>query len=189
MTRTRLTASERGEQLVAAAVKAFATAGYAGTSTDDVARLAGVSQPYVIRLFGSKQRLFIATHEHAAGRNEQVFQQAAERQADLDSLATAYDELLAERDLLAVLLHGYAASSDPAIGAAVRTGFGRIYQLIRDLTGATAEQTREFLATGMLLTVLASMQVIGPAAVPCEPWMTELGETIFKPHVEEKSAG
>jgi AcrR family transcriptional regulator len=104
--RIRLTASERGEQLVTAAVRAFATGGYAGTSTDDVARLAGVSQPYVIRLFGSKQRLFIAAVEHAAGRIEQVFRRAAEGEADLESLGGAYDELLVERDLLAVLLHG-----------------------------------------------------------------------------------
>ncbi|MFC6019764.1 TetR/AcrR family transcriptional regulator [Plantactinospora solaniradicis] len=184
MTRTRLTASERGEQLVAAAVTAFATAGYAGTSTDDVARLAGVSQPYVIRLFGSKQRLFIATVEHAAGRIEQVFRRAADLQADLASLGTAFDELLAERDLLAVLLHGYAASSDPAIGSAVRACYGRIYQLIRDLTGATVEETREFLATGMLLTVLASIRVIGPDAVTPEPWMSEIAETIYKPEPE-----
>ncbi|MBE1485300.1 TetR/AcrR family transcriptional regulator [Plantactinospora soyae] len=181
MTRTRLTASERSEQLVAAAVTAFSTAGYAGTSTDDVARLAGVSQPYVIRLFGSKQRLFIATVEHAAGRIEQAFQRAAERQPDLASLRIAYDELLVERDLLAVLLHGFAASSEPAIGFAVRVCYGRIYQLVRDLTGATAQETREFLATGMLLTVLASIHVIGPDAVAPEPWMSELAETIYKP--------
>ena len=43
MTRTRLTAAERSEQLVTAAVTAFAAAGYAGTTTDEVARLAGVS--------------------------------------------------------------------------------------------------------------------------------------------------
>ncbi|MGC4815691.1 TetR/AcrR family transcriptional regulator [Micromonospora sp. DT228] len=187
MTRTRLTASERGEQLVAAAVKAFAAAGYAGTTTDDVARLAGVSQPYVVRLFGSKQRLFIATVEHAAGRIEQAFQRAAERQADLPSLATAYEELLTEHDLLAVLLHGYAASSDPTIGAAVRVCFGRIYQLVRDVTGATAEETREFLATGMLLTVMASIRVIGSDAVTPEPWMSEIAATIYKPAPESGS--
>ena len=54
MTRTRLTAGERQDQLLAAAVTAFSERGYAGTTTDQVARLAGVSQPYVIRLFGTK---------------------------------------------------------------------------------------------------------------------------------------
>ncbi len=60
MSRPRLTAAKRTEQIVCAAIGAFSTKGYAGTSTDDVARAAEVSQPYVIRLFGSKQRLFVA---------------------------------------------------------------------------------------------------------------------------------
>ena len=178
MTRTRLTAAQRSEQLVTAAVTAFGNTGYAGTTTDDVARLAGVSQPYVIRLFGSKQRLFVAAVERACGRIEDAFRDAAEEQADLHSLGAAYGALLAERDLLAVLLHGYAACSDPAISPVVRAGFGRIYELIRELTGASAEQAQEFLATGMLLTVLASMRVVGPDAVQPEPWMTDLVESL-----------
>lgn len=174
MTRTRLTAAERGEQLVDAAVRAFARAGYAGTSTDDVARLAGVSQPYVIRLFGSKQRLFIAAVEHATGRIEQIFQDAASERADLETLGDGYDRLLAEPDLLAILMHGFAASADPEIGARVRDRFGRIYTLIRELTGADARQTRDFLAAGMLITVLGAMRVTGPEAVTPDTWMVEL---------------
>ncbi len=76
---TRPSTNERSDQLVRAAVTAFAAAGYAGTTTDDVARLAGVSQPYVIRLFGSKQKLFVAAIEHACGRIEQAFRDAAPR--------------------------------------------------------------------------------------------------------------
>ncbi|MEQ4301761.1 TetR/AcrR family transcriptional regulator [Plantactinospora sp. B6F1] len=189
MARTRLTAAERGEQLAAAAVQAFAVSGYAGTSTDDVARLAGVSQPYVIRLFGSKQRLFIAAVEHAAARIEQVFRDAAERSPDLESLGEAYDELLAERDLLAVLLHGFAASADPAIGSAVRDCFGRIYRLVRELTGADTVETRDFLGIGMLLTVLAAMQVVGPGAVPPEPWMSEIAESFQDACAEPETGG
>jgi AcrR family transcriptional regulator len=177
MTRTRLTAAERSEQLVDAAITAFATSGYAGTATDDVARLAGVSQPYVIRLFGSKQNLFIAAVEQACDRVEETFRQAAKDTATLAGLAGAYRSLLAERELLGVLLHGYAASSEDAIGAVMRRGYGRIYQVIRELTGAPAEEVRMFLAHGMLITVLAAMRVIGPAAVAPEPWMTELVES------------
>jgi AcrR family transcriptional regulator len=177
MTRTRLTAAERSEQLVDAAISAFAGSGYAGTSTDDIARLAGVSQPYVIRLFGSKQKLFLAAVEQACGQVEQTFREAAKDDADLASLAKAYRTLLAERELLGVLLHGYAASADPAIGAVVRARFGRIYQVIGELTGAAPEEVRVFLAHGMLITVLASMRIIGPDAVEPEPWMTELIES------------
>ena len=176
-TRTRLTAAERSEQLVSAAVTAFARSGYAGTTTDDVARLAGVSQPYVIRLFGSKQRLFIAAVGHACGRIEQAFRQALLADPDLASIGDAYDELLAERDLMAVLLHGFAACSDPVIGPVVRAGFGKIYQVIRELSGATPEEVRDSLGLGMLLTVLAAMQIVGPDPVPHERWMTDLIES------------
>lgn len=174
MTRTRLTAAERCEQLVDAAIIAFAATGYAGTSTDDVARLAGVSQPYVIRLFGSKQKLFISAIKKACGRIEQTFRAAAKDDAELTALAAAYRTLLDERELLGVLLHGYAASSDPEIGAVVRRQFGLIYQTIRELTGAAPEEARQFLAHGMLITVLAAMRVIGPDSVPADPWLTEL---------------
>lgn len=176
--RTRMTASERVEQLVQAAVIAFAASGYAGTTTDEVARLAGVSQPYVIRLFGSKQRLFIAVTEHACGRIEETFRRAAERQADLSTLANAYGTLLAERELLLVMLHGFAASSDPAIGPVVRNRFGRIYQVVRELTGASPEDVKQFLAKGMLLTVLAAMQAVGPDAVPPNESLAELLDTL-----------
>ncbi len=39
---------------------AFGVGGFAGTSTEEIARLAGVSQPYLFRLFGTKQDLFLA---------------------------------------------------------------------------------------------------------------------------------
>src|SRR6187455_2022469 len=55
---TRMNAGERREQILAAASRAFAQSGYAGTSTDAVAKEAGVSQPYVVRMFGTKAELF-----------------------------------------------------------------------------------------------------------------------------------
>jgi AcrR family transcriptional regulator len=172
--RTRLTAEERHQQLVVAAVTAFTTGGYAGTTTDQVARLAGVSQPYVIRLFGTKQELFLATLKYAADRIEQTFREAAAVQADLPSLGMAYDRLLAERELITVLLHGFAAGADPAIGPVIRNCFGRIYTTVQELTGASPEEIRDFLAFGMLLTVLGAMRVVGPDAAPAEGWMTEM---------------
>jgi AcrR family transcriptional regulator len=176
-TRTRLTAAERSEQLIRAAVKAFATSGYAGTTTDDIARLAGVSQPYVIRLFRSKQHLFIAAMQHACGRIEEVFREAAgdAGHAELMDLATRYKALLDEPELLGVLLHGYAAAGvHPEIGAVVRERYGRLWTLIGELTGAPLEDRRNFMAIGMLITVLSAMRVIGPDAVEHQPWMTEL---------------
>jgi AcrR family transcriptional regulator len=176
-TRTRLTAAERGEQVLRAAITAFAANGYAGTKTDEIARLAGVSQPYVIRLFGTKQQLFLAATERVCDRIEELFRAAAGERAELIDLGRAYDVFLAERELLVVLLHGFAASADPAIGEPVRARYGRMYNLVRELTGASAEETREFMAHGMLLAVMAAMQVAGPDAIAA-PWATEMLETL-----------
>jgi AcrR family transcriptional regulator len=179
MPRTRLTAEERHEQLIGAAVTAFSQGGYAGTTTDQVARLAGVSQPYVIRLFGTKQQLFIAAIGHTCDRIEEHFRAAAARDAPtLEALATSYNGLIAERELITLLLHGFAAAGDPTIGDVIRAGFGRIYATVRELTGADAQQARDFMAMGMLCTVLGSLRLVGPGAVQTEPWMAEMAGTL-----------
>jgi len=177
MTRVRLTAAERGEEVLRAAVCAFGNSGYEGTKTDEIARLAGVSQPYVIRLFGSKQQLFLAAVQHVCARIEQVFRDAAAESPDLGSLARGYERMSEERELLLVLLQGFSASADPVIGDVVREGFGSIYRLIRELTGASAVEAREFLSTGMLLTVMTAMQVLGPEARPAA-WAGEIISTL-----------
>jgi AcrR family transcriptional regulator len=174
MTRTRLTAEERHQQLVEAAVTAFSLGGYAGTTTDQVARLAGVSQPYVIRIFRTKQELFIAATNHAAERIEATWRAAAAEEATLERLGHAYGELLADRELITMLLHGFTASDDPAIGDPVRACFGRLYGVVGELTGATPEEVRAFFGEGMLLTCLAAMRVVGPGAVAPQPWMSSL---------------
>ncbi|AGL18120.1 TetR/AcrR family transcriptional regulator [Actinoplanes sp. N902-109] len=174
MARSRLTAEERQEQLIRAAVTVFSAGGYAGATTDQVARLAGVSQPYVIRLFGTKQELFLAAVRYAADHIERAFRRAAEDEPTLEALGHAYRDLLAERELITCMLHGFAASADPVIGPVVRQCFGAFYLTVRDLTGATVAEARDFIATGMLLTVLGAMRVAGPDAVPQEPWMAEL---------------
>lgn len=178
--RVRMTATERGEQVLRAAVSAFAESGYAGTRTDEIARRAGVSQPYVIRLFGTKQQLFIAAMHRVCDRIEEIFR-SARQAADADAtpeqallaLGRGYDIFLAERELLQVFLHGFAASADPAIGNDVRARFGMVVELVRELTGAPTSEIRRFMATGMLLTVMSAMQVAGPDAVPA-PWASEI---------------
>ncbi|WP_067548311.1 TetR/AcrR family transcriptional regulator [Nocardia crassostreae] len=180
MTRTRMTATERGEQVLEAAISAFAESGYTATRTDEIARRAGVSQPYVIRLFGTKQQLFLAVSERACDRIEETFRTSAEA-ADPDAdtagkllaLGDGYEVFLTEPELPLVLLHGFSASADPAIGDQVRDRYGRMYRLIRELTGASVSEAREFMATGMLLTVMAAMRVTGPHAVPAD-WAQEI---------------
>jgi len=79
------------------------------------------------------------------------------------------------------MLHGFAAGADPAIGPVVRACFGRLYATVRELTGADAEQARDFFASGMLLTVLGAMNVIGRGAVPPDAAMKDLVDSLDLP--------
>ncbi|WP_063044268.1 TetR/AcrR family transcriptional regulator [Nocardia pseudovaccinii] len=184
-TRTRMTATERSEEVLRAAVTAFAESGYAATKTDEIARLAGVSQPYVIRLFGTKQQLFLAVTHRVYDRVEEVFRAAAAEGIEPDStgeeklraLGKGYQTFLSEHELLRVLLQSFAAASDPAIGLDVRARFGGIYGVVQELTGASVQEMCSFLGTGMLLTVMAAMGVAGPDSVDvC--WATDMLESL-----------
>jgi AcrR family transcriptional regulator len=169
---TRMPAGERRELILQAATRAFATGGYAGTSTDTVAKEAGVSQPYVVRMFGTKLDLFLAVHERTCGRIQAAFRAVLdERPFDPDSeedrrrMGHAYTMLLADSDLLHVLMHGFAAGSVPEIGASARAGMGRIYETLQQ-TGWSDDTVRDFIAYGMLLNVLLSMGAFGENAGP-----------------------
>ena len=79
VTRRRMTAAEREQQILRAGMTAFAEGGYAGTTTDQVARLAGVSQPYVVRIFGTKQALFLAVFALAGEQITEAFRDRCPR--------------------------------------------------------------------------------------------------------------
>ncbi|NUR08699.1 MAG: TetR/AcrR family transcriptional regulator [Nocardioidaceae bacterium] len=162
--RTRMSAEDRREQVLEAATRAFARTGYAGTSTDAVAREAGVSQPYVVRMFGTKLELFLAVFEGATDRIKAAFRAVLdagpfdpEDDDDWARLGAAYTELLTDRDFLLVMMHGFAAGGDEAIGRLGRRCMGEIFEIVRG-TGCTAEQATEFVSQGMLLNVLLAMR-------------------------------
>ena len=132
-----MSAEDRRELVLAAATRAFSKGGYAGTSTDAVAKEAGVSQPYVVRIFGTKLELFLEVFERACGRIGEAFEAVlAEGPFDPDNdddwarLGLAYTELLRDRDLLMVMMHGFAAGDIDQIASCSREGMGRIFATI-----------------------------------------------------------
>ncbi|MDQ6657703.1 MAG: TetR/AcrR family transcriptional regulator [Actinomycetota bacterium] len=160
----RLGGAERRELVLDAATRAFAGGGYAGTSTDAVARAAGVSQPYVVRIFGTKLELYLQVYRRACDRIGDTFQQVIaagpfdpDDEAAWGRLGEAYTALVADRDLLLVMMHGFAAGSVPEIGTAARQGMAHIAGILQG-TGGSTERIRDFLAQGMLLNVLLAMR-------------------------------
>src|SRR5436190_993654 len=61
----RMTADERREHVLEAAMREFAISGFHGTSAEAIAGRAGISQPYLFRLLGTKRELFIAVVNRA----------------------------------------------------------------------------------------------------------------------------
>jgi AcrR family transcriptional regulator len=160
-TTERLTAPERREQILEAAVTVFAERGYEGASTDVIARMAGISQPYLFRLFGTKRELIIATVRRCFEDTEALFVRAAkghEGDEALKAIGAAYiDEIRRSPLKLRAQLQSYAACDDLAIRAVVAEGFGSLVRLSERLTGLDSARLSAFFAQGMLLNVLAMM--------------------------------
>lgn len=152
-----MTANERREQILQAALIVFANGGYAGTTTDQVAREAGVSQPYVVRLFGGKQQLFAELYSRASHRVIAALAAVPPGPDAEQEMGEAYAGLLADRNLLLLLLHGFAASSEPEIGRLARWTLSEAFQLYRERTGQGTDEARTFVAHGMLINVLLAV--------------------------------
>jgi AcrR family transcriptional regulator len=170
----RLSAAERKDDVLDAAMVEFAERGLEGTSTEDIARRAGISQPYLFRLFGTKKELFIATVTRCFRETLELFQRAAEGKRGeeaLHAIGKAYmEQLETDRTWLRAQMQAYAASDDPAIRAVVRAGYGDLVAYVRRVSGADGPTIWQFFSTGMMLNVLASMHVNDNP----EPWMQEL---------------
>ena len=170
----RLSAAERRDDVLEAALVEFAEHGLEGTSTEDIARRAGISQPYLFRLFGTKKELFKATTARCLRETLELFQRAAEGKRGeeaLHAIGEAYQDMLrTDRTHLRAQMQAYAAADDPEIRAVVRAGYGDLVAYVQRVSGADGPTVWHFFATGMMLNVLAAMHV---DEAP-EPWMTEL---------------
>jgi AcrR family transcriptional regulator len=169
----RQTAGARRDTILDAAVIEFAAHGLHGTAVEAIARRAGVSQPYVFRLFGTKKALFLAAVDRGHQRVLDVFRRAADEATrsggePFAAMGLAYVSLLADRDELLLTMQSFAACGDPEVAELVRRRFGEITRFVASQPGATDELVRMFMAEGMLLNVAAAINL--PALVHSEDW-------------------
>jgi len=159
--RTRLSADERRAQIVAAGRSEFAAHGYQATTTDAIARRAGVSQPYVVRLFGTKQALFLAVADSCFEQLHDTFSAAAAAAPEgekLTAMGKAYRELVADREVLALQLHFFAAcAADPSLREIGHERFAGLIAHERELSGASETELIRFNAAGMLINVATAL--------------------------------
>jgi AcrR family transcriptional regulator len=149
--------------VIEAARHEFAQHGLHGASTDAIARRAGISQPYLFRLFGSKKELFLAVNDTCFARTLETFRTAASGKSGeeaLRAIGNAYVEMIeSDRAMLQGQLQAYAASvEDEEVRAHAAQGYGRLVDYVETVSGADRQTIARFFAKGMLMNVLAAMQ-------------------------------
>lgn len=184
--RQRVTAAERRDALIDAAIEEFAVTGLHGTPVERIARRVGVAQPYVFSLFQTKRELFIAAVERCFERVGDAFTQAAqealsasragrrdgERDAStgaagdhgaqgdpvLQAVANSYCEMLrSDRAMLMLQLQSYAACDDEVIREHVRDSYEALRHRIKVLANCDDEELHRFMSSGLYLTTQAAM--------------------------------
>ena len=163
-TTRRKSAEERREEILRIAIEHFAVRGFHGTSTETIARQAGISQPYLFRLFRTKQELFLACDARACEKVLETFRRAASGAPPGEKLAAmgrAYtNELLPDRHAVLMMMQGFAAAgSDPDIRATVRQTFRDMAMEVAELGGVAAGDVWAFFANGMLLNIVAALEL------------------------------
>src|SRR6476659_6761578 len=173
---TRKSATERRDEILEAALVEFAAHGLDGGSTEAIAKAVGISQPYVFRLFGTKKQLFIAATERCLRATLEMFHTASaglKGEAALQAIGEAYSERLAtDPTFLRSQMQSYAACDDPEIREVVRRGFGELVEYVERVSGLPSDRVSHFFAKGMLLNVMASMELLGAS----EGWAERLVE-------------
>ena len=173
-TTTRKSQAERREEILDAALAEFAEHGYHGGSTEGIARRAGISQPYVFRLFSTKQELFKAVVTRCFREALELFQRAAEGKRGeeaLEAMGNAYVErLLVDRTRLLLQMQAYAACDDEEIREVVRQGYGNLVAYVERVSGLPNDAVSRFFAKGMLINVVAAMDLQDGE----EPWADRL---------------
>jgi AcrR family transcriptional regulator len=170
----RQTASARRDALIDAAIEHFAQTGLHGTAVSAITDDVGITQPYAFSLFGTKKGLFIAAVERGFDRIEDTFRAAAAgagEEGAFEAMKESYAGVLADRALLLVQLQAYAASGDDEVREVVRHRYARLYELVRELSGADRDELAQFFAVGMLLNVAAALDL--PELLLNDTWLAD----------------
>jgi AcrR family transcriptional regulator len=160
----RSSSEDRREQVIAAAVTEFAAKGFHATSTTAIAKRAGISQPYVYALFPNKRELFLAANAEVKNRIRAAFAEAARgletSEERLHAMGQAYIELVAHREEI-MFQHqaNAAAGGDPELREPVRREYMQLFDDVGRLSGASEDEVWRFMAAGMLLNVIAALDL------------------------------
>jgi AcrR family transcriptional regulator len=134
----RLKAPQRREQLIQVATRLFAEHGYEATTTKDIAKSAGVTEPILYRHFKSKQELFVAIVRNVSDQTIKHWQEIISGSTDpaerIRLVAAAMPDHMKRLEDQYHVLHGALATSrDKKVLGVVKEHYKQIEQFFRTL--------------------------------------------------------
>ena len=169
---TRLSGPERKAAVVETACRVFAKSSYHRSTTAQIARETGVTEPVLYRHFASKRELYIACLDSVWQQVRVLWEQAIEREQDsanwLKAIGEAYLEARAAARIVLVDLWIQAlteAADDPEIRRALRAQLREVHGFVADVIrraqaagGIVADRDADaeawiFISLGLLSTI------------------------------------
>jgi TetR/AcrR family transcriptional regulator len=168
---TRLPAAERRAAILGTALRVFSEGSYRGTTTAEIAREAGVSEPILYRHFASKRDLYLACIQESWDRLRGVWDETIAGEPDagrwLPAMSRAYVCLKDAKHLVAELWMQATVEvgDDPAVQTFLRAHMREVHDYVADVIRrcqASGNVVRErdadaeawlFLAGGLLGTI------------------------------------
>jgi len=139
MTTTRLPAEERRASLLCAACHLFASRSYHGTTTAEIARKTGVTEPVLYRHFESKRALYLACMNWSWEQVRELWEERLAAEPDpalwISAIGRAFVESEKERPRSSPLWVQALAESavDPEIAAYMRAHMHEVHEYVADV--------------------------------------------------------
>ena len=168
----RLPGPKRRQAVVETACRVFAKSSYRGSTTAQIARETGVTEPVLYRHFASKRELYLACLDAVWERVRALWENALEREPDpvnwLRTISKAYLEERGAGRIVLVDLWIQAlteAADDPEIRRALRAQLREVHNFVADVIrraqhagGLVAERDPDaeawiFISLGLLSTI------------------------------------
>jgi AcrR family transcriptional regulator len=168
---TSTKSDQRRLVVLRAAVACFAHKGFYGTTTNEIAERAGISQPYLYRLFANKEVLFadaVGYVSELLSKNlaAHIAANVTPPEAALCAAKMAYSVLIQDHDVMRFLMQANCATDEPVVRDAVCACYAKQTELVCQLLGGDADAVRQWFGAGMLENVST---VLGLGDLD-EPW-------------------
>ena len=142
----RMAAADRRLHLIETAIRLFTEGSHHGTTTAEIARAAGVSEPILYRHFASKRDLYLAALEHVWAKTREAWERALEEATDacaaIEAIGKGHVSVRSPKLQLAELWVQALgeASDDPVLKRHLRRHMREVHDFVAGLIRRGQEQ-------------------------------------------------